>query len=155
MSTEWKLTDDGAQTYTIDSVDLGSGETHFKRGEELTLPCVFHEDSGGEFHLETYNRLLDNYNRYLSEDVVKTTTTSRGNPRYTQNLNPLSEASSYLFKLEAGDSLDYQEDWWVVITEMTDITRLRGAAETLEITFFPLKPIEDEDREEIVDEYEV
>lgn len=155
MSTEWLLTDDGAQTYTIDSVDLNAGEVLFKRGQELTLPCVFHEDSGGEFHLETYNRLLDNYNRYLSEDAVKTTTSSRGQPRYTQNLNPISETSSYLFKLEAGSSLDYQTDWWVVMTNISDETFIRGPAERLDITFFPLTPVDGTTRSGVVGEYEV
>jgi len=155
MGTEWLLTDDGAQTYTIDSIDLSAGETQFKRGQELTLQCIFHEDSGGEFHLETYNRLLDNYNRYLSEGAVKTTVSSRGQPRYTQNLNPISEASSYLFKLEPGDDLDYQTDWWVVISNIADTTTIRGPAESLEITFFPLTPVDGQTREQIVDEYEV
>lgn len=155
MGVEWTLTDDGGQTYTINTIDLNAGEPLFKRGQSITLPCVFHENQGGEFHLETYNRLLDNYNRYLSDDTVKTVTTSRGEPRYTQNINPLSEASSYLFKLVPGDDLTYQEPWWIVIVDISDSTLLRGPAETLQLSVLPLRPVDGYTRQEIVDEYEV
>lgn len=153
--TGWVFTDDGAQKYTVDSVDISEGETLFKRGQEITLQCVFHEDSGGEFHIETYNRLLEKYKRYLSDDAVKTTISSRGVPKYTQNLNPLSGASSYLFKLEPSSDLDYQDSWWVVVTEISDETVIRGPVERLDITLLPLVPVDGTTRTEIVNKYEV
>lgn len=156
MSTAWTLTDDGNQTYTIDSINASGGEILFRLGQEITRTFVFHTDSdGGEYHTDTYERLKENYGRHLTDNTVLTTETHRGVPRYTQNINPISNASSYLFKLEPGSSLDMYKSWWVVITAMEDDTTMIGPAERLSVTLYPLTPADGQTRAEIVDEYEV
>jgi len=155
MVVEITFEDINGATYPVDMVDISAGEYLITRAEEIELPCIFIKDADGVNHIETYNRIVDSFGKNLTESAVNTVVTNGSKPRYTQNINPLSEVDSYLLKMNLESTSDYHKNWWVVLSGIEDGTVLRGSREVLTLTLFPLVPENGETFSEIIDEYEV
>jgi len=143
----WKIyTADGSQ-YTTD-IRLDGGPPQFRVGTEFSRVFTFNREG----HTAVYNELRSKYTRNLTDTTVQLVNTINGRPHFTQNINPISDADSYLWRVK---DVPVTRDWWVVVTDISDVTRHAGPSEALEVTMVPIAPFSAGDRETITTEYEV
>lgn len=150
----WVIEDVDGNEYLASRMRLDDGVPQFRRGQEITRVFIFSDDFGGIPAENIYSNVKD-FGRYLTEDSVRTITSYNGVPKYTQNVNPLAETTSYLWKVTPNASSDTIEPWWVVVTNIRDVTRMVGASHALETTMYAVAPVSEGDRTYIQNNFEV
>lgn len=151
----WLILDAEGEEYLTDLMRLDDGFPQFRRGREITRTFLFTEDRGTRNHYHAYRRLNEKFNSYLTEDTIKMAITYDGRPHYTQNINPRSPATSYLWEVRPNPSIEGVKDWWVVVTDVEEASRLVGGSEALTVTMYVLAPTDEGDRQYIRDNFEV
>lgn len=149
-NTPWVLVDSDGVRHKATMVEYTESVPVWRRGQEFTETFIFDEEDADE----TYSKLKSEYGRYLREETVNVFKDYRGTPKYTQNLNQNSVKNDYLFKVEPNPKAD-MENFWCVVTDISDATRVAEGGKSLTITMIPLEPSEVLDKRDIQRTYEV
>lgn len=118
----------------------------FSEAEKTTL-TVFTDDE------DVYNNFMS-FARYISEDTIQSGRTFYNKPWYRETVNPDASTSSYLLKFKNAGRTPSLDDWWVVVTNITDGTRMYGMGYQMEVELLALTPVNGETFDEIMTEYE-
>jgi len=154
--SSWNIKDKGGNSYAATLMRLDEGIPQFRRGREITRTFIFSKDTGASTHENTYETIRERFGEYLTENTTKMVSTFRGETRFRQNLNPQTNAESYVWEVTPNPSLqDDLDSWWVLVTNIEDTTTMVGPSESLEVTMVPLAPTSEGDRTYIEDNFEV
>lgn len=145
--SEWTITESGGSTYTVDGVASG-GWPDFTVGREISLGLVFE----GSANLSDY-RSLREFGEFLFDGSTEFGTDYREEPYFKEYIHPQAGFSSYLWKMEPDASIESLEGWWLLLTEMDDVSLYEG--QRLDVTAFVVAPTSEGDRTLIEDRYEV
>lgn len=150
QETQWAFYDSEGVKHRASLIEYEGNAPEWRRGREISRTFVFHTDE----ELNTYQKMKDEYSRYLRDETVTVSKDYRGVPIFTQNPASNATQNSYLFKIEPNPSARL-DDFWVVLTAIEDVSRVaEGRGKALRFTMVPVAPADEYDRTRVKRSFE-